>query len=230
MNEDVSRGHFHDFGTAPEDPGGPVNSAYQELAYDYGNEESASGELLLADPMSLLDGLVEDALGAVKAQTRDVALAPNSKSPNPRAHGGEAAAPVYPQSEHSLVSEGQSVAGLPDSVSERIDTSAAAQLGAASDFHNAGVDPLIYSLVEDLFSPKTLTPDYELEVADQPGEPVAPDRSTFDEPVGAPAGVRIPDDKVPEKISERYLGPEALADLVNEVLVRQARRHGVDLS
>ena len=64
MNEDVSRGHFHDFGTAPEDPGGPVNSAYQELAYDYGNEESASGELLLADPMSLLDGLVEDALGA----------------------------------------------------------------------------------------------------------------------------------------------------------------------
>jgi hypothetical protein len=67
---------------------------------------------------------------------------------------------------------------------------------------------------------------------------LVPDRSTFtapdsafDEPAGGlQSGAGTPDEGVLEKVPEQYADPEAFAALVNNVLVRQARRHGVDLS
>ena len=103
---------------------------------------------------------------------------------------------------------------------------------------------MIYSLVEDLLSSPARTPDdprgsepYAPEPADRSGEPVVPDRSTFaaldrafDEPDSGTSGAEIPDDVVLQRIPEQHADPEAFADLINDVLVRQARRHGVDLS
>jgi len=103
---------------------------------------------------------------------------------------------------------------------------------------------LIYSLAEDLFSSPARTPDnprgsdpYAPELADRSGEPVVPDRSTFaamdrafDESDSRTSGAKIPDDEVLQRIPEQHTDPEAFADLINDVLVRQARRHGVDLS
>jgi hypothetical protein len=93
-----------------------------------------------------------------------------------------------------------------------------------------GVDALIGSLVDDRFSPPAQMSDdprgSEASVSKPPEEIVIPERSAFaalnsalDEP-----------DEAPRRFSEQYADPEAFADLINEVLVRQARRHGVDLS
>ena len=97
---DAARGHFNGSGTAQEASERPVDSTYQEppsperseTTFDYGDEDSGSGARPLADPMSLLDGLAEDAL----APMRDVPLHPanaplqSPRSREPGERGGEA--------------------------------------------------------------------------------------------------------------------------------------------
>ena len=103
---------------------------------------------------------------------------------------------------------------------------------------------MIGSLVDDLFSSPAQTPDdphgseaNTPKVTDPPEEMVTPERSAFaalngalDEPDDGPSGATIADDEAPRRFSEQYADPEVFADLINDVLVRQARRHGVDLS
>jgi hypothetical protein len=111
-------------------------------------------------------------------------------------------------------------------------------------FDGGGVDALIGSLVDDLYSPPARIPDgppgseaNAPKGVDPPEQMVTSERSAFaalnsalDEPDGDPSGAAIPDDEAPGGFSEQYADPEAFAELINDVLVRQARRHGVDLS
>jgi hypothetical protein len=53
-------------------------------------------------------------------------------------------------------------------------------------------------------------------------------RATLDAPVAAPK--RLPEIPAAEPSFASPFGAETLADLVNEALIEQARRHGVDLS
>lgn len=251
MDGDTTRVHFHVPGAAPEDPTqeGPVNSSYPvpsiperpELTYVRGNEDFAEGALQPADPMALLDDLAEEALGAVKSQARGVPAHPantppqaiRSRGPGRKAYGGETVAPVYPPAEHSLVYEDWDSEGQPPAVDHggRWEEGLVAAKGLRkAEPGNGGVTALIDSLTEDLFSSPIRTP----------GEPMAPNRSTlappdsaFDEPAsGLPPGAETSDtdEGVLERVPEQYVDPEAFAALVNDVLVRQARRHGVDLS
>jgi hypothetical protein len=238
-----ARGHFDGSVTAQETSERPVDSTHQEppaperseTTFDYTVEGSGPGARLLADPMSLLDGLAEDALGPM----RDVPLRPASaplQSPlsrEPGERGGEA----------------RSIEGPPVSTGGRLDAPDAARPVGAAGFRQAGLDgggveALIGSLVDDLFSsPAPMSDDPRGEeasapqVADPPEEMATPERSAFaalnsalDEPDDDPSGSAIPDDELPRRYSEQYADPEAFADLINDVLVRQARRHGVDLS
>jgi len=78
------------------------------------------------------------------------------------------------------------------------------------------------------------TPD----VADHPEEAAAPDRTPFaflDSAPGGPASDELVfstklSDEVSGIVSDRHVDAGAFASLVNEALVEQARRHGVDLS
>jgi hypothetical protein len=194
----------------------PSASERSEVTYVSGNEGLAGSAFQPAvDPMSLLDDLAENVLGARKRRARDVPAHPANtppqavrlREPGREAYGGEKTAdPVYPA--------GRSGRWEEESV-------------AAED---GGANALFGSLAEDLFSFPVRTR----------GEPAIPEHSAFAPPDGAsdgpadgfPPGVSAPgtDDGMTEKVPEQYVDPEAFAEVINDVLVRQARRHGVDLS
>jgi hypothetical protein len=178
--------------------------------------------------MVLLDGLAEDALGPMRNASPHPA---NASLQTPRSR------------------EDGSVEGLPVSAGERLDAKDTSRVVEAAGFRKVGLggggaDALIGSLVDDLYSSPARTPDdLRGSEADAPGavdppeEMVTHGRSAFaalsgalDEPDDGPSGAAIPDDEVPRRFSEQYADPEAFADLINDVLARQARRHGVDLS
>ena len=128
---------------------------------------------VLADPMSLLDGLAEDALGPMRM--RPCTLRTHRYSlPVPEARGSEAGA--------------GSVEGPPVSTGGRFNV--ARHVGAAgfrqAGLDGGGVDALIGSLVDDLFSPPAQMSDdphgseaNAPEVADPPEEMVILERSAF---------------------------------------------------
>jgi hypothetical protein len=225
--EDAAREHFNGSGTSQEASEKPVVSAHQEppaqerpeTTFDYGDEGSGSGARLLADPMSLLDGLAEDALGPMRDVPLHPANAPlqSSRSQGPGERGGGAG----------------SVEGPPDSTGGRLNATDTAPAGfRKAGLDGGGVDALIGSLVDDLFSSPAQTPDdphgseaYAPEVADPLEEMVTPERSAF---AALNSALDEPDEE-PPRFSEQYADPETLADLINDVLVRQARRYGVDL-
>jgi hypothetical protein len=185
--------------------------------------------------MSLLDGLAEDALGPmwdIPLSRANASLqTPRSRVPAQREGGAG------------------SVEGPPASAGGRLDANDAARFVGAAGFRQAGfdgggVDALIGSLVDDLYSPPARMPDgppgseaNAPKGGDPPEQMVTSERSAFaalnsalDEPDDDPSGAAIPDDEAPSGFSEQYADPEAFAELINDVLVRQARRHGVDLS
>lgn len=231
----TDRRHSYASGTANEDQGTSVNAAFQRPSAtehpgtirEDRNENPAPGALFLADSMSLLDDLAEDALGVIEAQMRNVSLHPgdvtpeSSRYPEPLTRGGE-------------------VAVTPASAGERLDITGTARLGSPAGFGEAwpdggSGDALLGPLVEDLSSQPARTFDGSRGPA--PYAPVASDLSTFaalhrafDEPEAVPSGAERAGNRMPERTSEQHVDPEAFADIINDVLVRQARRHGVDLS
>jgi len=138
--------------------------------------------------------------------------------------------------------EDRSVEDVPVFVDEKPGTPAAAHPGAGfrrAGSDGGGVEVPNDPLAEDTFpSPAPGAGVYAPEVGELPGGAPVPGRSTFgalygafDEPGGGfPVGVGTPEGRVSEEFAWHYPDVEAFADLVNEVLVRQARRHGVDLS
>jgi hypothetical protein len=213
MNADVARGHSRVPRAAPEVPAYPDPSASErpEMMYVRGDVGFAGDAFQSAvNYMALLDDLAEHALGAGKSRTRDIPAHPantpsqavRSREPARKAYGGETAEPLYPPGRDGRWEEGQV---------------------AATDLRKTksgdGVTALVGSLAEDLFS----FPVRDLSAF------AAPD-GAFEEPADELSSETGTDDGVPEKVPGQYVDPEAFAALINDVLVRQARRHGVDMS
>ena len=152
------RGHFNGSGTAQVDSARSVGSAHQEprarerseTAFDNGAEGSGPGARILADPMWLLDGLAEDALGPTREVPLRHANAPlqASRSRGPEEREGGAG----------------SVEGPPVSTGRSLDATDPAHLAGTAGSRQAGFDgtggeALIDPLVEDLLSPPARIPD-----------------------------------------------------------------------
>jgi uncharacterized caspase-like protein len=124
----------------------------------------------------------------------------------------------------------------------------------ALEAHDDGGAALIGPLTERLLTPKArvagsaptagtgedgVARSGAVRAWEQPGEEKVPGRPSFSFPGGAdresagksPSGTDWPDaNPIAEAASDPRPDAAALAALVNDVLVRQARRHGVDLS
>jgi hypothetical protein len=222
----ATRGHSRVPGVVPEEPEYPAPSGSErpEMKYVRRNEDFAEDTLQsAASSMLLLDDLAEDALGAGKSRVRDVPAhtantppqAIHSREPDRESYGDKSAAQAYPPAGRDGRWEGSSGTATDPRKTEPGD---------------GGITALVDSLAENLFSSQIRTPT---EPVVREHSAFAPPDNAFDEPAGGPLpGSSAPgmDDGVSGKVSGQYVDPEALAALINDVLVRQARRHGVDLS
>jgi hypothetical protein len=218
-------------------------------------------------PMTLLNGLAEDALRTVEQGTPDVPVRragmsttsiPSgertvpSREPGPRVdHGADYHTPPEPGSPR-----------LPDPVEAFPDAAGSGDpdLPVSSSGDLPELDPegnsavaLIDSLAEQVLVPEARIDEslpasrtggggapVTARVWEQPGQEADLGRSPFALSDGAareevaghnpPGSLRSDPNGIAEETFARNIDAETLAALVNDVLVRQARRHGVDLS
>jgi hypothetical protein len=187
-----------------------------------GAGDVAPGALQPVHPMTLLKGLAEDALRAAEPRAHEDPVRPSSVS-TPRPVGSR---------ESTLEAHDDGAAALIGSLAERLLTPKARVAGSAPAT-GTGEDGVARS-----GTPRPW---------EQPGEEKVLGRPSLSFPGGAdrepasesPSGSDWPDadpiadpfaEAASDRHSDRHPDAAALAALVNDVLVRQARRHGVDLS
>jgi hypothetical protein len=229
---------------AVETPPGAYAPAGSGVTMDIRDLESERGvEMLAAEQyraihsMTLLDGLAEDALGTAERQTPDSHVPP-SGVPVPRAARSqdsfgrvgdetrEHRPSEFGSSPFSTSSQGPLDAVSDAARSREPNLLAPGPDGLPESFPRGAV-PLIDALAEHLLVPNDQIagslPAGSVVDRSPPASLDGADRISF-------SSGRSDPDPSNEAASDPYMDAETFAALVNDALVRQARRHGVDLS
>jgi hypothetical protein len=210
-------------------------------------EMLAAGEYRSIHPMTLLDSLAEDALGTEAQRTPDSLVAPSGVSTSRPARSPESRGKVGDETRDHTPSEfgssrvATSSQGPVDSFSDAARSRDPGLLASSPDHVPHGAVAMIDALAEHLLAPNDQVAGSPpaSEVRDGGAAGAVHDRSPLTsldgadrEPAGrSPSGSGRPDpDPNREAASDPYIDAETFATLVNDVLIRQARRHGVDLS
>ena len=191
-------------------------------------------------PASLLNSLAEDALEAVEQRTPDAPVRPSGTS-TPRLVSSEERAVRSREPDRKVRHDHEDNGHAPDEPGlEAHDNGAAALIGSlAKHLWTAEARVARRPSATGAGDDGAVARSVEASAWEQPAEEAVPGLTPFYFSGGAdskpadrlPVRPDQPDpDPTPEVASDRRPDADAFAALVNDALVRQARRHGVDLS